>query len=147
MLFRSAVDGVSLALYAYIFKTVHIATLWQKTKAADPTYVLTAILIYLAVQVVSAYRWYCLLTPLGIKVPFSRIIGLYFMGMFSSLFLPATRPSPSLDRQAAMSSPQSATPPTATPRSPSTSPTASCSGRARRSWPRPSSAADRKSVV
>src|SRR5262245_30127920 len=82
--------GVSLALYAYISKTVHVGTLWQKTKAADPTYVLTAILIYLAVQVVSAYRWYCLLTPLGIKVPFSRIVGLYFMGMFSSLFLPAT---------------------------------------------------------
>lgn len=82
--------GVSLALYAYIFKTVHVATLWQKTKTADPAYVVMAILIYLAVQVISAYRWYCLLTPLGIKVPFSRILGLYFMGMFSSLFLPAT---------------------------------------------------------
>src|SRR5215831_7005313 len=81
--------GVSLALYVYIFKKVDVGTLWQKTRTADPTYVLAAILIYLLVQVISAYRWYCLLRPLGISVPFSRIVGLYFVGMFSSLFLPA----------------------------------------------------------
>jgi uncharacterized protein (TIRG00374 family) len=81
--------GVSLALYAYIFKKVDVAKLWQNTKAADPTYVLAAILIYVAVQVVSAYRWYVLLTPLGIRVPFTKILGLYFVGMFSSLFLPS----------------------------------------------------------
>src|SRR5262245_28767816 len=81
--------GVSLALYAYILKKVDVGTLWQKTKTADATYVLAAILIYLLVQVISAYRWYCLLRPLGISVPFSRIVGLYFVGMFSSLFLPA----------------------------------------------------------
>jgi uncharacterized protein (TIRG00374 family) len=81
--------GVSLALYVYIFRKVDVATLWQKTRAADPIYVVAAILVYLLVQIISAYRWYCLLTPLKIRVPFSRIVGLYFVGMFSSLFLPA----------------------------------------------------------
>src|SRR5215469_10559722 len=81
--------GVSLALYVYIFKKVDAATLWQKTRTADPTYVVAAILVYLLVQIISAYRWYCLLRPLEIRVPFSRIVGLYFVGMFSSLFLPA----------------------------------------------------------
>jgi uncharacterized protein (TIRG00374 family) len=82
--------GVSLALYVYILNKVDVAKLWQKTRTADPAYVLVAIFIYLLVQIASAYRWYCLLTPLGIKVPFSKIVGLYFLGMFSSLFLPAT---------------------------------------------------------
>jgi uncharacterized protein (TIRG00374 family) len=81
--------GVSLALYVYIFKKVDMATLWQKTRTADPTYVLAAILVYLLVQIISAYRWYCLLRPLEIRVPFRRVVGLYFVGMFSSLFLPA----------------------------------------------------------
>ena len=81
--------GVSLALYVYIFKKVDGGALWQKTRTADPTYLLVAIFVYLLVQIVSAYRWYCLLTPLQIKVPFRRIVGLYFLGMFSSLFLPA----------------------------------------------------------
>jgi len=81
--------GVSLALYLYIFKKIDVTALWQKTKAADPKYVLAAILIYFLVQVMSAWRWYVLLTPLGIKVPFRKILGLYFVGMYSSLFLPA----------------------------------------------------------
>src|SRR5215475_8592367 len=82
--------GVSVALYAYIFRTVHVATLWEKTKTADPVYVVGAIVLYLLVQLISAYRWYCLLTPLQIRVSFIKILGLYFVGMFSSLFLPAT---------------------------------------------------------
>jgi uncharacterized protein (TIRG00374 family) len=81
--------GVSLALYAYIFKKVDVGTLWQKTKTADPAYVVAAVLIYFVVQVMSAYRWYVLLSPLGIRVPFKKITGLYFVGMFSSLFLPS----------------------------------------------------------
>jgi uncharacterized protein (TIRG00374 family) len=82
--------GVSLALYAYILKKVDVGMLWQKTKTADPVYVLSAILIYFAVQVFSAYRWYVLLTPLGIKVPFRRVLSLYLVGMYGNLFLPGS---------------------------------------------------------
>jgi uncharacterized protein (TIRG00374 family) len=82
--------GVSLALYAYIFRKVDVGMLWHKTKTADPAYVLSAILIYFLVQVISAYRWYVLLTPLGIKVPFRRVLSLYFVGMYGNLFLPGS---------------------------------------------------------
>ncbi|HEY6332266.1 MAG TPA: lysylphosphatidylglycerol synthase transmembrane domain-containing protein [Blastocatellia bacterium] len=81
--------GISVALYVYILSKVDIRRLWDTTKNAQPAYLLSAILIYLLVQALSAYRWYGLLVPVGMRVSFPRVLALYFLGMYSSLFLPA----------------------------------------------------------
>ena len=82
--------GVSLALYAYIFRKVNVAQLWGTIKSSSPSWIIAAILIYVVVQALSAYRWYLLLKPLQIRVPFIKIFGFYLVGMYSNLLLPAT---------------------------------------------------------
>lgn len=81
---------VSLGTLAYIFfRVVDIRELWAKLITANPLYFSAAILIYFLVQGLSAWRWYMLLKPQGIEVPFSRILGYYFLGMYFNFFLPS----------------------------------------------------------
>ena len=80
---------ITVGLYVYILSKVNIGRLWEMTREAQTSYFLAAILIYFLVQALSAYRWYVLLPPLGIRVPFLKILGLFFLGMYSNLFLPA----------------------------------------------------------
>jgi glycosyltransferase 2 family protein len=82
--------GVSLALYAYIFRKVNIGQLWSTIKSSSPSWIITAILIYVVVQALSAYRWYVLLKPLQIRVPFIKILGFYLVGMYCNLLLPSS---------------------------------------------------------
>src|SRR5580693_4829188 len=79
---------ISVAIYVYILSKVKIGALLDITKHARASYILAAILLYFVVQTVSAYRWYVLLRPLRMQVSFIKIVGLYFLGMYSNLFLP-----------------------------------------------------------
>jgi len=82
--------GVSLGILAYIFfRVVDINLLWRELIHANPLYILAAILVYFLVQGLSAWRWYVLLKPQGFEVPFSRILGYYFLGMYFNFFLPS----------------------------------------------------------
>jgi uncharacterized protein (TIRG00374 family) len=81
--------SVSLGLYAYIFNKVGVAHLWSTMKQARPAPIVASILVYFVVQSISAYRWYLLLRPLRMRIPFSRILAWYFVGMYSNLFLPS----------------------------------------------------------
>src|SRR5215831_1424697 len=81
--------AVSLGLFAYIFHKVDARHLWEITKSAKFSFLAGAILIYLVIQVLSAYRWWLLLIPLEMKVPFSKVLAYYFLGMYSNLFLPS----------------------------------------------------------
>ncbi len=81
---------VSLGILAYIFtKVVDIRLLWANLKEADLSYFAAAILMYLGVQALSAYRWYLLLKPQGIEVSYWRILSFYFLGMYFNFFLPS----------------------------------------------------------
>jgi uncharacterized protein (TIRG00374 family) len=81
---------ISVGLYVYILSKVNIGRLWDITKHAQGSYFLAAILLYFLVQALSAYRWYVLLAPLGLRLSFLKILPIYFLGMYSSLFLPST---------------------------------------------------------
>lgn len=48
----------------------------------------TAIALYVAGQVMSAYRWRLLASVLGVHGPFSEFLAYYFVGMFTNLFMP-----------------------------------------------------------
>jgi uncharacterized protein (TIRG00374 family) len=82
---------VSLGILAYLFtRVVHINDLWANLKGAKVSYFLAAIAVYFAVQSLSAYRWYLLLKPVNIETRFSRILALFYLGMYFNFFLPSS---------------------------------------------------------
>src|SRR5262245_49323735 len=80
--------AVSVGLIAYIFRKIDIAHLWDVMKQAKIAYLVAAIGIYFVVQTVSAYRWYILMKPLGIKVSYGTLLAYYLLGMYFNFFLP-----------------------------------------------------------
>ncbi|MCI0486088.1 MAG: flippase-like domain-containing protein [Blastocatellia bacterium] len=80
--------AVSLGLYIYIFRTVDVSKLWDILKDANLYYFAGGVLIYFAIQGISAYRWYLLLGPLGLKSSYTKLFSYYLLGMFFNFFLP-----------------------------------------------------------
>jgi uncharacterized protein (TIRG00374 family) len=81
--------AVSAGLFAYIFHKVDARHLWEIMRTAKFSFLAGAIVVYLVIQVLSAYRWRLLLIPLQMKVPFGKLLAYYFLGMYSNLFLPS----------------------------------------------------------
>jgi uncharacterized protein (TIRG00374 family) len=79
---------VSLGIFAYVFSKADIGHLWAIIKDAEPLYFAAAVVVYLFIQSLSAYRWYLLLKPLGIRAPYLKLLSYYFLGMYFSNFLP-----------------------------------------------------------
>ncbi len=80
----------SVGILVYIFtRVVRIGDLWANLKEVDVSYMVAAIIVYLLVQTVSAYRWYLLLKPLDIRMSFPRTLALYYLGMYFNFFLPS----------------------------------------------------------
>ena len=80
--------AVSLGILALIFRKVDFNELWRELRTAHTSYVIAAIGLYLAVQALSAYRWYVLLKPIGVETPFRKVLSLYLLGMYFNFFLP-----------------------------------------------------------
>jgi uncharacterized protein (TIRG00374 family) len=81
--------AVSVGLFAYIFHKVDARHLWEIMRSANFSFLVSAIVVYLVIQVLSAYRWRLLLIPLQMEVPFGKLLAYYFLGMYSNLFLPS----------------------------------------------------------
>ncbi|MBI3651243.1 MAG: flippase-like domain-containing protein [Acidobacteria bacterium] len=80
--------AVSFGILVLIAFKVDTKELWQILKTAHIGYFIASVLVYYAVQGVSAYRWFLLLKPQGLKTPYSRILSFYFLGMYFNFFLP-----------------------------------------------------------
>ncbi|HJQ70458.1 MAG TPA: lysylphosphatidylglycerol synthase transmembrane domain-containing protein [Blastocatellia bacterium] len=80
--------AVSLGILALILRKVDFNQLWDQLRSAHPTFVLASIAVYLSVQLLSAYRWYMLLRPIGVKTPYSKLLSIYLLGMYFNFFLP-----------------------------------------------------------
>ena len=80
--------AVSLGILALILRKVDFNQLWEQLRSAHPTFVIASIALYLLVQALSAYRWYVLLRPIGVKTPYRRILSYYLLGMYFNFFLP-----------------------------------------------------------
>jgi uncharacterized protein (TIRG00374 family) len=81
--------AVSVGLFAYIFHKVDARHLWEIMRSAKFSFLVSAMVVYLVIQVLSAYRWRLLLIPLQMEVPFRKLLAYYFLGMYSNLFLPS----------------------------------------------------------
>lgn len=80
----------SVGILAYIFtRVVNIRDLGANLREVNLSYFAAAVIVYFAVQTLSAYRWYLLLKPLDINTGFLKILALYYLGMYFNFFLPS----------------------------------------------------------
>jgi uncharacterized protein (TIRG00374 family) len=79
---------VTVALYGLIFYWTDVSAITQRLASARVEYVAAGILLYMAGQALSAYKWQVLLAPVGLAVRYSRMLAFYYTGMFFNLFLP-----------------------------------------------------------
>ncbi len=80
----------SIILFFFIFSRVDADQLLGTLRKADPRYLLTALGLYLLVQVFCAYRWKLLAQPLGFNGSLKRFVYYYYAGMFFNMFLPTS---------------------------------------------------------
>ena len=80
--------AVTLALYAAVFYKVDVGALWARLRTVHAEWVVLGVACYAAGQLTSSWRWWLLLPPVRLAVPFLRLVGFYFIGMFFNIFLP-----------------------------------------------------------
>ncbi|MDX8413148.1 MAG: lysylphosphatidylglycerol synthase transmembrane domain-containing protein [Mariprofundales bacterium] len=81
--------GLSLALLAGLLWWVDLSAVWAQLAAADPLLVLLALGCLLFSYCVSGLRWAVIARGLGLVVSVRRKVHIFFVGAFSSLFLPS----------------------------------------------------------
>lgn len=84
---RLAVSGALLAALAWGTDWGQVRGVFAHVRTG---YLLAAVALYVATQLVSAWRWQVLARPLGFHRPLWQYAGFYFIGMFFNLFLPTS---------------------------------------------------------
>ena len=80
--------AVTVALYVAVFYKIDVDKMWSHLQAVRPGWIALGILAYAAGQWLSAWRWWLLLRPVQLTVPYLRMVAFYFIGMFFNHFLP-----------------------------------------------------------
>jgi len=80
--------AVTAALYAAVFYMIDMGKLWERLQTVRVGWVALGVIVYAAGQWLSAWRWWLLLRPVSLDVPYLRMVGFYFIGMFFNIFLP-----------------------------------------------------------
>ncbi len=79
---------VSVGLLVYLFLTVDLGKFLETLRQARWEYLLLAEILMLLGTALRALRWQVLLEALQIRVPFRRLVALYFAGAFFNIILP-----------------------------------------------------------
>lgn len=87
---RWAKVALSAVLVSALIHYTDTESLRRELRAADPTWVLLALLALLGSHFVCVERWRLLARPLGFDQPWTYFFGAYFTGMFMNLFAPST---------------------------------------------------------
>jgi hypothetical protein len=80
--------AITAALYVAVFYTTDLAKIWARLQTVHPAWVALGVLAYAGGQWLSAWRWWLLLRPVQLGVPYLRMVAFYFIGMFFNIFLP-----------------------------------------------------------
>ncbi len=80
---------VSVGALGFLFWKVGLGATLDVLRAADLRLLLIALALFLVSLVIRAARWASLLWALGLRVPFGRLVYLYFVGAFFNSFLPS----------------------------------------------------------
>jgi uncharacterized membrane protein YbhN (UPF0104 family) len=82
--------AISISLLAVLVWRMNWQQLGQAFRQLQFQYWFAALGIYLAAQMISAFRWQALARPLGFEGPLSRYGAFYFVGMFFNMMLPTS---------------------------------------------------------
>jgi glycosyltransferase 2 family protein len=80
--------AVTAALYVAVFYRIDLTTIWARLQTARLEWVALGVVAYAGGQWLSAWRWWLLLRPVSLAVPYLRMVAFYFIGMFFNIFLP-----------------------------------------------------------
>jgi uncharacterized protein (TIRG00374 family) len=83
-----AKGAVSALLLGLLFRRVDLGAMLGTLAGVRVGFFLLALALYVGGQLLSALRWQVLVRPLGLTVPYGRLAGLYFLGMFFNFFFP-----------------------------------------------------------
>ena len=78
---------VSVGLILFFLRQIDLVDVEMAARAARPSYLLLAVLLFLISNLLGALQWRELLKVQNIHLPVSRIISLYFVGVFFNNFL------------------------------------------------------------
>jgi uncharacterized membrane protein YbhN (UPF0104 family) len=81
--------AVSVALLWILFSRVDLARLWAIARNASAPWLLTALALYAAMILASAWRWGRLLEAQGITLPFGSLVSSFLVATFFNNFLPS----------------------------------------------------------
>ena len=88
--YRPLQIAVSVLAIYLIARTVDLAEAGRVLTTADPLLVLLAFLLYVAGQILSAFRWRLIGAAVGLTDAFTHYVRFYFIGMFFMFFGPST---------------------------------------------------------
>jgi glycosyltransferase 2 family protein len=80
--------AAGVGLIAFLIRKAGGRTIVSLLMRERPAYFAAAIVLYVAGQAMSAYRWQLLAAIVGLRGKFRRFLAYYFIGMFTNLFLP-----------------------------------------------------------
>ena len=80
--------AISAGLLAWVFSRSGVRALLDPVKGADLRFLAMAYALAVAGMLIRTVRWRILLTAVGAKVSFKRLLYLYFVGGFFNVFLP-----------------------------------------------------------
>ena len=81
--------AVSIALLALLLSRVDVARLWSVARTASVPWLGMALVMYLAMVLVSAWRWDLLLEAQDIRLPFRTLTSSFLVAVFFNNFLPS----------------------------------------------------------
>ncbi|MBI5755841.1 MAG: flippase-like domain-containing protein [Nitrospirae bacterium] len=82
--------AVSIAILVYLFTKIDLGEVWHLFKQVHVSYLIAALGLYLAGQILCAYRWKVLAGLMDFHNRFREFLLYYFIGMFFNLFLPTS---------------------------------------------------------
>jgi hypothetical protein len=79
---------VSASLLYLVLREIDVTKLQAILHGSRWYLIAVAILLYCAGQMLCAYRWKLLMSPVRLDLPYWRVAALYFLGMFFNFFFP-----------------------------------------------------------
>jgi uncharacterized protein (TIRG00374 family) len=81
--------AISIALFVVLFRRIPFDSFREAARADRPEFLLAAVGLFFASNLLAAYQWRRLLAAAGIPLSFRRVLAYYHVGLFFNNFLPA----------------------------------------------------------
>ena len=81
--------GVSAALLYFVLRSIDLAAFWTRVTAMNPAWIVLALIVYAAQQMIGVWRWDRLLRAQHIEVEKKKLAESIWVSMFFNNFLPS----------------------------------------------------------